>query len=145
LLAQLDIKPQFLAQRSGKVQGSIHAFSKGAIESRIAKVGSDPGVPYLREGDTEHLVQRRSCISSVAASSNTGVNAEVIRKLRPDTAADSLEQILVQQAGTKEPCVKGGYIPKIVVTNVEGDEFVRLESDGQIASAEREPGAGWSS
>ena len=97
------------------------------------RVGAEAGLPEPAEGDAEPFVERTLLVGTRLTFSQARVQGNVLGHFYANVAAESLEQILVQQAGSDEPRIESWQIAEIVMVDAKSQATYWLEMQGGIA------------
>ena len=97
------------------------------------RVGTEAGLPEPAEGDAEPFVEGTLLVGTRFAFSQARVQGNALGHFYANVAAESLEQILVQQAGSDKPWIEGWQIAEIIMVDAKSQATYRLEMQGGIA------------
>src|ERR1700674_2036637 len=125
----LHLNAKSVGDISGQGNKLVIAPPEGAVEFRVPQVQLQTGVSDFSKREAVHLVPGRPRIRVVLAAAYVSGNRDAIRQIQADSAAQSLKEILVQQARADQGGVERGQIAQVVVIEVEGKQGNRLKSN----------------
>src|SRR4030088_2875890 len=99
-----------------------------------------PGEPP--KGEPVHFIQRGFCIPRTAASSQVGGDPHLFHQLDAGPRAETLEQKLIEQAGTDQGGIKRRNVAKIVVVEIQLHAGMRLYAYCEKAASQSRSGGG---
>ena len=113
------------AVRNTPGQGNklVCALPERAVEFRVPQVQLQPGMADFRKSYAVHLIPGRGRVGAALAAADVGGNGDAIGQSHGHSAAQTLEQILIQKARADQGRVEGGQVAQVIVIEVEGQQL----------------------
>src|SRR5690349_11955723 len=127
LVAAVHLHAKRVAEAFGEGKRFILPAPKRAVEFRVVQVHEHPGLPQLAKRETVGLVEGVLLVRRRFALPQACEQTNVLGESKPDIAAETLKEELIQQTGPQQARIECRQCFKVVVVCTKSDQLRELK------------------